>query len=144
MTIQPHNNRIPLWTLQDGLRKAREWADLDQTELADRLEVSRGTVSGYERGTTKPRRSMVIAWAFACDVEPEWLSSLPHQDSNLEPSGLRLSLVRTGDAATISRTVRHILGVSENPLRGWAAAPDPGSVSRPISHIGFSRFVRHG
>lgn len=88
MTIQPNEaNRVPQWTLQDGLRKAREFAGFEQGELADRMEMSRATVSNYERGVARPKRSTVIAWAFACGVEAEWLLMLPHLDSNQEPSG---------------------------------------------------------
>ena len=88
MTINPTSPgvRIPEWTIQDGLRKARLTAGYEQGDLAERMEVHRNTVANYEQGRIRPKRSTVIAWAFACGVEPEWLLSLPHLDSNQEPS----------------------------------------------------------
>ena len=94
MTTNPVDTpRVPTWTVQDGLRKAREWSGHDQGELAELMDVSRSTVSHYENGTRKPKRSTVIAWAFACNVEPQWLLGLPHLDSNQEPSDYLFSLV---------------------------------------------------
>lgn len=93
MTVQPEGDRIPTWTIQDGLRKARMWAELEQGDLAERMEMSRAMISNYERGVAKPKRSTVIAWAFACNVEPEWLLSLPRLDSNQEPSDYVFALV---------------------------------------------------
>ena len=103
MTAQAHEPRIPEWTLQDKLRKARTAAGFDQTQLAHEMGISRALVSGYELGTMKPRRSNVIAWAFACNVDPHWM--LPHLDSNQEPSDYTFMQV------TAPR-VRHLRSVS--------------------------------
>lgn len=99
---------IPQWTLADRLRKAREQIGLDQTEFADRLGVSRSSVSNYERGTTAPRRIVLNAWAMATGVPIEWLRDgstnprpgdpdggvrLPRLDSNQQPSGYPFSQV---------------------------------------------------
>jgi len=68
---------VPVWTQGDLLRKAREHAQLEQGDLAQRLGVSRQTVSNAERGTRRPRRALVMAWAMATGVSLAWLESAP-------------------------------------------------------------------
>nr|DAL28231.1 MAG TPA_asm: helix-turn-helix domain protein [Caudoviricetes sp.] len=102
MTSQPQDGPlIPVWTLGDRLRKAREAAGLDQTGMARRLGVSRGTVSNAERETVTPRRSVVMAWALATRVPLDWIEGkenprpdgpdggegLPRLDLNQQPTG---------------------------------------------------------
>lgn len=64
---------IPLWTLADRLRKAREHAGLDQVTLAKEIDISRATVSNYERGLVEPRKIAVRAWALRTGVPFSWL-----------------------------------------------------------------------
>lgn len=64
---------MPGFTLQDRLRKAREYAGLDQQQLADRMGVSRGTVGNAEHGKVKVRAITIRAWALACGVDATWL-----------------------------------------------------------------------
>lgn len=66
---------IPQWTLGDRLRKARESAGMDQLELANRVGISRNTVSNYELGNgTRPPKVVVLrAWANECGVPYEWI-----------------------------------------------------------------------
>lgn len=63
------------FTLGDRIRKAREKAELDQDELADRIGVSRGTVGNYEhnRGKKPPKSLVLRAWAYECGVSYEEL-----------------------------------------------------------------------
>lgn len=72
MSIQPAAG-VPQWTLGDRLRKARESAGLEQTELAQSLGASRKTIGNAERGQHQPRRSLVMAWALATNVPVRWL-----------------------------------------------------------------------
>jgi transcriptional regulator with XRE-family HTH domain len=65
--------RIPPSTLSVRLQQSREWRGLNQIELAEALDVSRGTISNYERGVSTPSRLQVNAWAAFCDVDVEWL-----------------------------------------------------------------------
>ena len=67
---------VPTWTLGDRLRKAREFAGLEQGELADRIGISRGTVSNYElsRGQRPPKRLVLRAWAEITGVPLDWLA----------------------------------------------------------------------
>lgn len=74
MTIQPEL-RIPPLTLATRLRLAREWRNLDQTDIAQELGVSRATVSNYERSATHPGKLVLNAWAVVCDVDVEWLKT---------------------------------------------------------------------
>jgi transcriptional regulator with XRE-family HTH domain len=64
---------VPDWTMTDRLRKAREQSGLDQSEFADALGVSRGTVSNYERGSTAYGRPVLLAWAMCSGVPLQWL-----------------------------------------------------------------------
>ena len=105
MSTQTLAPRIPKFDLNDRLRKARETADLDQTQLAELIGVSRNSVSAAERGASKPRKPVLIAWAFATRVPFEWLvtgstnnetpdpdgpgGELLRLDSNQQPSGYR-------------------------------------------------------
>jgi transcriptional regulator with XRE-family HTH domain len=75
MTQQPHAaGTVPTWTVGDRLRKARETAGMDQTQLADRIGVSRRTVSTYEAGSDITRKRIVLnAWAMATGVSAEWI-----------------------------------------------------------------------
>lgn len=107
MSTQTLAPRIPKFDLNDRLRKARETADLDQTQLAELIGVSRNSVSAAERGASKPRKPVLIAWAFATRVPFEWLMTgstnnetpdpdgpggeLLRLDSNQQPSGYRPS-----------------------------------------------------
>ncbi|WP_130866646.1 helix-turn-helix domain-containing protein [Acidipropionibacterium timonense] len=90
MTTQPREVQVPVWTQADRLRKAREFAGLDQTELADAMGVSRASISASERGLSQPRRLTVRAWAMACGVPASWLETgqAPHPEDE-GPGGLR-------------------------------------------------------
>jgi transcriptional regulator with XRE-family HTH domain len=68
---------VPDWPLTDRLRRAREFAGLDQTTLAGELGLSTNTISNYERGFTTPKRPQLIAWAMATGVSLEWLEGKP-------------------------------------------------------------------
>jgi transcriptional regulator with XRE-family HTH domain len=87
MTEQPAG-RIPVFTMGDRLRKAREVVGLDQSEFAEQLGVSRGTVSNYERSSTENRKPIVIrAWALATGVPLEWLQTGEGAPTATPPDG---------------------------------------------------------
>jgi transcriptional regulator with XRE-family HTH domain len=67
------NAAVPEWTVRHRLQMAREYAELDQAGLARKLNVSRNTVSNYERGMVAPARALVAAWALATGVDREWI-----------------------------------------------------------------------
>ena len=86
MSTQTLVPRIPKFNLNDRLRKARETADLDQAQLAELIGVSRNSVSAAERGASKPRKPVLIAWAFATRVPFEWLAT-GQVNENPDPDG---------------------------------------------------------
>jgi transcriptional regulator with XRE-family HTH domain len=98
MTQAPLPGNVPQWTLADRLRKAREHADLDQSDFADQVGISRRSVTNYEKGHSSPSRPVLLAWAMRTGVAMEWLSKgtthggpdggegLPRLDSNQPPS----------------------------------------------------------
>lgn len=67
----------PEITIAHRLRIAREFAGLEQQELADALDVARGTVSNAELGKRTPRRIMIKAWALRCGVSLDWIENGP-------------------------------------------------------------------
>jgi transcriptional regulator with XRE-family HTH domain len=74
MTEQVISGAVPAWRPVDRLRRAREYAELDQTQLADRIGVSRHSISNYERGAFAPRRPVLLSWALATGVALDWLT----------------------------------------------------------------------
>ena len=93
---------VPEFGLNDRVRKAREYAGLDQTALAEMTGLSRTTIARTEQGRSIPRRPALIAVALATGVNLEWLetgktpagdnpdggSECAIRDSNPEPAGL--------------------------------------------------------
>lgn len=75
MTSATQAGACPPIELRHRLRIAREYAGLDQEQLADRIEAARSTVSNAETGKVTPRRMVVMAWAMACGVSREWLET---------------------------------------------------------------------
>lgn len=107
MTEQVGYGIVPVFTLADRLRKAREVTGLDQAAFAREMGVSRQTVSSYERGSVAARLIVLKAWALRSGVPLPWLQTgeSPRQDgpgggdgllrldSNQRPSGYMSLLV---------------------------------------------------
>jgi transcriptional regulator with XRE-family HTH domain len=66
---------VPTITLAHRLRIAREFANLDQAELAERADISRTSVVNYELGYRTPRRLYLRAIAAATGVDLHWLET---------------------------------------------------------------------
>ncbi|WP_407922324.1 helix-turn-helix domain-containing protein [Agromyces humi] len=72
--------KIPVWTLADRLRRAREHAGLEQRELAAKAGISRATISNAERGANTPQTATIQRWAKACEVDLAWvLTGIPSE-----------------------------------------------------------------
>lgn len=71
----PNSPRIPAWTLGDRLRKARVVAEVRVDEMAEHLDVSPDTVTNYEKDKTRPRRSVLMAYANRCNVPLGWIEA---------------------------------------------------------------------
>lgn len=67
--------RTPTWTLGEHLAKARKDAEISVQQMADRLGVSRNTITNYEADRVHVSRSVVMAYASTCDVPLSWLDA---------------------------------------------------------------------
>lgn len=91
MTVAFEQGRIPPIEIRHRLRIAREFAGLDQEQLADLVGVSRGTIGNAETGRAHPRKILVNAWALACGVPSSWLQTGEVDEGPDGPnSGLRI------------------------------------------------------
>ena len=102
MTSAHDHSALPTVEVRHRLRIAREWAGLDQEQLAERMEVVRATVSNAETGRSNPSRKTVRDWALACGVPREWILTGEHPDSGPEPSS-GLGIIRTEHRAPASK-----------------------------------------
>ena len=92
MTTAYESGNVPQIEVRHRLRIAREYAGLEQSELADLIGVSRNTVGNAEKGRGEPRRIMINAWALACGVPASWiLTGDPAPDSGPGGGGGRTS-----------------------------------------------------
>ena len=63
----------PVWTLGDRMWKARKFAGLEQTDVAERLGVSRALVSRWERDLSDPGTRQLREFAEMTGVSTAWL-----------------------------------------------------------------------
>lgn len=103
MTNMQEVGIVPQWELRHRLQRARELTGLEQAEFAEELAVSRNSVSGAERGATRPREITLRAWAMRTGVSLEWLKyghTSPGGDvvppDGIEPSTYSLQGQRSG------------------------------------------------
>lgn len=82
-----HVGRVPVWTLADRLRKAREMTGLGQAEWAAEVGISRRSVTNYESGTSVPRRPVLLAWAMRSGVRLDWLTDADGPEGTPAPNG---------------------------------------------------------
>lgn len=75
MTTAYESGNVPPIEVKHRLRIAREFAGLDQDQLAEAIGVSRTTVGNAERGIVKPRKITINAWALACGVPASWITT---------------------------------------------------------------------
>lgn len=73
MNVQKAQGFIPEWDLGDRLRKARTTTGLGIVEFAEKMGISRATVSAAESGKNEPHKNTVKMWALATGVSYEWL-----------------------------------------------------------------------
>lgn len=66
---------LPVWTLGDRIRKAREHAGLKQSDLAPHVYKSRTTIAGWENGQHAPSPLELRAIATATGVPVDWLET---------------------------------------------------------------------
>lgn len=91
MTSAYESGNVPAILVQHRLRIAREFAHLEQVDLAEKIGVSRTTIGNAETGRVKPRKITLNAWALACGVPVTWLiagdqpNAAPPDDGGREP-----------------------------------------------------------
>lgn len=73
MTSAYDNGDCPEVQTYHRLRIARMHAGLDPQQLAEKIGVSRNTISNAELGRVNTRRVVINAWALACGVSAHWI-----------------------------------------------------------------------
>lgn len=73
MTSAYEQGARPKIEVKHRLRIAREFAGLDQEELASRSGITQATISNAENGRGTPRRTTINVWALACGVAADWI-----------------------------------------------------------------------
>ena len=76
---------IPDWTLGDRLTKARSLTGLSRTRFASVLGISEASVKRYELDDIEPKRGIILGWAVACNVDPDWLENGPGKEGVTDP-----------------------------------------------------------
>lgn len=61
-------------SLAKRLRASRLLADMEQSDIAAAIGVSRQTVSGWEQGRTEPSATYFVRWASVTGQSLEWLA----------------------------------------------------------------------
>lgn len=69
------SSRVPVFSLGERIRKAREDLGLSQQQFADLLGIDRKTVSNWEGMRNHPRYGDLMLIASAADVSLEWLAA---------------------------------------------------------------------
>lgn len=80
--------RIPEWSVQDRLRKAREDSGLSQVQFAQLSGLSRRTISSLETGEREPGTKEYNLWQMTTGIPRVWLETgCTPSDLNREPTG---------------------------------------------------------
>ena len=66
---------VPEWTTGDRLRRSRNHLGVTQEELAHILGIGLRAVKEAEAGKASLKRAVLLGWAVACHVDPEWLEA---------------------------------------------------------------------
>lgn len=81
------------------LKKARESKGLIQQQVADKLGVSNGAISGYERGYRDPDTDMLNKLADLYEVSLDWLSGRDEKGNDYTlPEEVILKVIREAEA----------------------------------------------
>ncbi len=75
MSIHPEENRFTTWTLADRMRKSLDVAGVEVQEMAEYLEVTRGTIGNWINGRNKPQAHVLKLWAMRTGAPLEWLKT---------------------------------------------------------------------
>lgn len=75
MSRNVSSSRVPVFSLGERIRKAREDQGQSQSAFAAALGVDRKTVSNWEGGRNHPRYGDLMLIASVTDVSLEWLAA---------------------------------------------------------------------
>lgn len=104
------------------LLRMRERAGLTQGELAERLEVTQGTISNAERGHRGPSLELLEGWAKACGYEVVTLPTYLAEQADALGLGLEQEAPRPawgrpfGDAQIDLKAMRTQAGLTQRAL----------------------------
>lgn len=74
MSRNVSGGRVPVFSLGERIRKAREDHGLSQQAFADALGIDRKTLGGWENGKHQPSYGDIMLVSSAADVSLEWLA----------------------------------------------------------------------
>jgi transcriptional regulator with XRE-family HTH domain len=74
--------QAPTWTTGDRLRKARISAGIESRDMADRLGVSRNTITNWEGDKTTPSLASLRVFAEETGIDLAWLLGLEDDARN--------------------------------------------------------------
>lgn len=75
MTAETTTGYIPVWTLGDRLRKARQHTGLTTRDFAEEIGVSQKTITDAENDRVKPRRITLLAYSARTGVPVGWIET---------------------------------------------------------------------
>jgi transcriptional regulator with XRE-family HTH domain len=75
---------------------------MEQDDIAVALEISRGSISAYERGVTPPKGLVLRAWALATGVNEHWLRTGEITSGPSDGVGVTVRLDNVKDISTPS------------------------------------------
>ena len=107
MTLATDARRTPQFEFRHRLVLAREVAGMQQSDIAEVLDVKRQTISNYERGVSSPNRLQINAWAVACGVDVEWLKTGREQEETGPEGGAALRPVGPTGLEPMTSTVEY-------------------------------------
>lgn len=64
----------PEWTLGDRMAKARKVAGISAQQMADRMRITRQTISNYEHDRVTVPFAVVLIYASETGVDLDWLA----------------------------------------------------------------------
>lgn len=88
MSEQTFAAAVPEVTLGWRIQMALDYADLKQTDLMEKFEISRGTASKWCRGVgTPPKKFVLNEIAVMCGVSARWLIDGENPRPDEDPDG---------------------------------------------------------
>jgi repressor LexA len=110
-------------SIGDRLREAREMKGLEQSTLADKIDVATRTVQRWEKGEQVPDGMMITAIAKATGIQPSWL---------LTGEGEHFSIVsRPGNLYSLQGAARKRTKLVELPLLSSVPAGKVATIFHP-------------